>query len=134
MAEAYSWREGSVYLWTGTSTPGHLVAYAENVSVRIVRGWENVRMLGGTYVDRLTGLRTDVSIGSFYTNDIKFAKLFDSATAVHMRLEHSANPGGSAGLYLYSGRIDSFELEGASNEVYKYQMTYHANIWSAYGG
>lgn len=134
MAEAYSWTEGTVHLWTGTTTPGTLVAYAENVNVRIARGWENIRMLGGNYVDRLTGLRVDVSVGLFYTNSSTLTRWFESATAIHAKFNHSAYPNGSAGFLLYSGRLDSIELVGSDSQIFKYTMAYHANAWSAYGG
>jgi len=132
--EVYAWPEGTIYLYTGTATASALVAYAQNLRASIGRGWDNYRTLTGLYQDALTGLRADVQIGTFYTTDnVTLTRMFESATAVHMHLKHGSTTIGTAGVFLYSGRLDNIEIAGSDGELFRYAVNYHANAWSAYG-
>jgi hypothetical protein len=98
----------------------------------LVRGWDNRARLDGSYSDALTGKRADLTIRAMYTYDSTLLRINESATAVHLHLKHSGALG-SAGLYLYSGRIDRIDLQGSEGNPYVFGITYHANRWSAYG-
>lgn len=131
MAETYAWPEGTIYIWTGTAGSA-LVAYAENVRATFTRGWENYQTLTGTHGDRLTGQRVDVTIGALHHPDNSALRaLFDAATAVHMHLRESSHLG-SAGHFLYSGRIDVLSKAGQQGGLFSVQLDYHSNVWSAY--
>ena len=130
--ETYSWNEGSIAFWTGSATASAVIAYATNSDLSLVRGWENRRTLSGNYYDLLTGQRADLMVGAVYTSDLTLARMVESATAVHVRLTHTNAVNGSAGFLLYSGRIDALRYAGSEAAPYTYQLTYHANQWSAY--
>ena len=131
MAETYAWPEGKIYLWTGTAGSA-IVAFAENVQATFTRGWDNYQTLTGTYGDRLTGRRVDLSIGALHHPDNSALRiLFNAETAVHMHLYESSNQG-SAGHYLWSGRIDTLSKAGQANGLFSVSLTYHCNVESAY--
>src|SRR3990172_4707973 len=125
MAEVWAWPEASVYLYTGTATASALVAYAQNTRVSLVRGWDNYRTLTGLYQDALTGLRADAQIGALDT--VTLTRMFESATAVHAHFRHANSNVGSAGHFLYSGRLDTLEFAGSDGELFRYAVNYHAN-------
>jgi hypothetical protein len=132
MAETFAWPEGSVYLWTGATTASAVVAYAEHVYGTLLYGIDNFRTLDGTYHNLWTGQRADVYVGAFYTTDAQQLQVIaDAQTAIHAHLKHSGLAG-SAGLFLYSGAIDSVQLQGAAGDVYRFSLQFHANNWSAY--
>lgn len=134
MPEAFVFPEGNVYLWTGVAAASARIGYAQNLQGAFVRGWANDPSLAGVYRDHLTGMRADVLLGQLYTPDATIQRLEASATAVHLKLVHIL-PGslGSAGVELYSGRIDSLTYIGNENAPYSYTLSYHANQWSAFG-
>ena len=135
MAETVAWPEGQAILFTGGGATSAVVAYAQDVRGSFIYGYENRQVLDGTYYDVLTGRRADVDIGYLYTTDQTLARLFESATAVHIHLQHSVAPSGvTAGFRLWSGRIDSLSYDGTENAPFRYRLTYHSNVWSAYGG
>lgn len=129
--EAYSFSEGQLYLWTGTN-PSSAIAYVQEFNASFVRGILNTQGVNGNYINTLTGKRVDVGFTPVFINDLPLWRLFDSPTAVHMKLDH-VNNGGSAGMILYSGVFDSFALNGSEGQVYMTPVRYHANLWSAYG-
>lgn len=133
MPESFSWNEGNIYIWTGAAAPSTsaVFAYAENTRIPMMRGWDNRPAANGTYRDHLTGLRCDVSIEAVYTVDATMMKIVESATAVHMKFIHT-NGIGSGGFFLYSGRIDSFQIQGNERNPYKYNMNAHFNAWSGF--
>lgn len=131
MAEAFAWPEGAIYLWTGTATASALVGYCQSVQGALARGWDNRPRMDGSYVDHLTGQRADVLIGAAYQRDSTLAAVFDSATAVHLKLLHSS-VNGTAGYTLWSGRLDNLTLVGNERTPYVYSLAYHANKWSAF--
>lgn len=135
MPEAFVWSEGQIALWTGASAPSTsaVIAYAENIQAMFARGWDEHESIDGVYARHLTGQSVDVSFGAIYTYDSTIARMFDSATAVHMKLQHSS-VNGSAGYLIYSGNIASLALAGSLANPYIYTLGYRANAWSAYGG
>jgi len=130
--EAFSWPEGTLYVWTATATASATIAYIQNSRASMMQGWVNRATLDGNYWDHLTGQRADVQIGAIFSPDLTIQRIFNSATAVHMRMDQS-NALHSAGYLFYSGRIDSLELVGNEGGNFQFNMTYHANRWSAYG-
>lgn len=130
-AEQYSWPEGRLLLWTGASQP-YTATYVDNVSVRTTRGWLNAGpTFGGSYTDVLTGRRADVTVGAAYTYDKVMQRMFESATAIHLEIYHSS-VNGTAGVKLWSGRVDEWSVVGQEGGLYTISLAYHANVWSAY--
>lgn len=133
MPEAYTWPEGQIAFHTGSATASAVVAFAQNMQAMMIRGWSNDPSLAGVYRDHLTGQRADVVLGAVYTHDATLLRMEASATAMHMKLLHSGIHG-SAGFQFYSGRIDAISIIGSEGQPYVYQVSYHANVWSAFGG
>lgn len=132
MAEAYGFHEGFVYIATGSFAASALASFCESTNTNLQRGWLNRVAADGVYRDHITGKRVDVSIGAMYSTDGTLMRIFESATAVHMKLLHFASGIGSGGLFLYSGRIDACNYNGSQNNPYQYTLTYHSNVWSAF--
>lgn len=135
MAEAYSWIEATVTIWTGNAVPvtSAVIAYAKGINGINNKGLDNRVSMGGTYRDHLTGQRADITIGAFYTYDTRVMRIEAANTAVHMKLNHSS-VNGSAGFVYYSGRFDNLALVGGDGQVFEFNATYHSNAWSGYGG
>lgn len=131
MPEAYSWMEGQLHIYTGNMATSAVVAYATDCTLNFTRGVVNQETLAGTYYDYQTGKRVDVSFGQVMTYDGKIRRLFDSATAVHMKFINSSI-NGTAGYMLYSGQIDSLNINGADKGVFSHKLTYHCNTWSGF--
>lgn len=129
--EAFSWMEGQLVVYTGNLATSAVVAFAQNTHLNIANGFVNNETLGGSYYDYKTGQRADMSIGAVMCFDGTLARMFDSATAVHMKFINSS-VNGSAGYMLYSGRIDSLAHDGTENAPFKWTMTYHCNQWSGF--
>lgn len=132
MAEAYAWSEGSITFWTGSATASAVVAFAQTNDLTLARGWNNYQTLDGSYHDSITGQRADLNVGAVYTSDLTLARMVESGTALHVKLNHYNAVNGSAGFLLYSGRVDLLRYAGTDAAPYMYQLTYHANRWSAY--
>jgi hypothetical protein len=133
MAEVVSWMESQVYISTGSATASAVVAFAQNTQVNLARGWQNDANAAGTYRDHLTGQRADVTIGVMYTYDGTIQRIEGSATAIHMKLLNTAVGQGSAGVLLWSGRIDTLSIVGSEANPYQYTLACHFNSWSAFG-
>jgi hypothetical protein len=132
MSEACAWPEGAIYLWTGTATASGVVAYAERVYGTLAYGINTVRTFDGVYHNLWTGQRADVYVAAFYTTDaLTFQKMAAAQTGVHAHLKHTA-VGASAGVFLYSGALNSVTLNGANGDVLRYSLALQANNWSAY--
>lgn len=133
MAEAFSWMDGSLFMWTGAAAPSTsaVFAYTRDSRGNFMFGWDNRAAANRTYRDHLTGLRCDVYINSVYTNDTTITKIAESATAVHMKLLQS-HAIGSAGYFLYSGRIDAIQYQGNEKNPFIYTLNVHFNSWSAF--
>lgn len=129
--EAFSWPEGQIAFWTGSATASAVVGYALNSDLTLARGWENRRNLSGGYYDLITGQRADLTIGAVYTSDATIVRMVESATAVHVRIAHYNPINGTGGYALYSGRVDALRFAGSEDAPYTWQLTYHANYWSA---
>jgi len=130
--EVYSWMEGQVYWSTGNPfVSSAYLGLLENSTVTLKIGYVSTPAAGGTYHDHTTGQRADVSIGSFYCFDKTGIRWLSSATAVHMKFIHSS-VNGTAGVFLYSGRIESMAIQGSNGQVYKVNMSYYANSWSSF--
>jgi hypothetical protein len=132
MAEAFGWPEGQVYIATGTFAASAVVAYCENLGITLHKPTLNRVHADGTYRDHLTGNRADITIGAMWTYDMTIAKIFESATATHMKIINIAGGLGSAGYILYSGRITTFAPNGSNGNPFQYTLNYHANVWSAF--
>lgn len=131
MPEAFSWMEGQLYIYTGNMATSAVVAYATDCALNLTHGNVNNQTLGGTYYDYQTGQRADVSFGQVMTWDGTIRRLFDSATAVHMKFINSSI-NGTAGYMLYSGSIDNLSVNGAEKGVFSHKLAAHFNRWSAF--
>ena len=131
MAEAYVWPEGQIAIYTGNGAASAVVAYAQQSQASRAWGWNNTETVGGVYADHLTGKRVTVSVQAMHTFDGTIAKIAESATAVHMKFIHNT-VNGSAGVFLYSGRIDALDYAGSEGSPYTWTMQAHFNLWSAF--
>ena len=133
MSESYSWPEGVIALYSGHASPvtSAILAYVRNVNANLVRGWVNRETMAGGYYDVFTGQRADMTIGELYSYGASALRMIESATALHIKLNHTSIVG-SAGLFFYSGRVDSMALQGAEDGIFEWTLTYHANAWSAF--
>lgn len=128
----FAGHEGWVYVWTGAANQsGSIIQYAESFDVNFQRAWANEPSVSGVYRDHLTNRRADATLGGLYAYGNRLHQLANLETAVHMKimlLDHT----GSAGVLMYSGRIDGFSLNGMLGQNWKHSLQYHANIWSAF--
>lgn len=130
-AESYAWPEGTLLVWTGTSSP-FTAGYVSDSTLQLVYGWQNVGpSIGGTYTDHLTGQYATLSFAGSYSYDPTLERIHQSATAVHFELLHNG-VNGSAGYKLFSGRIDSLSIRGQEGGLFSFSLACHANAWSAY--
>lgn len=131
MTDSYSFPEGTLSLWTGQN-PSSAIAFVQNSNVTLTRGIINQQAVNGNYFDVLTGQRADVYASVVFTPDIRLITMFNQSTAVHMQLDHT-HAGGSAGIFLYSGTFDTLSINGNEGNIFNMPLSYHANVWSAYG-
>lgn len=132
MPEVYGWPEGLIYVYTGvTAQSGQPVAYAEQVQANFLVQWSNDPSMSGTYRDHKVGQRVDYSHGALYTFDQRLRQIFDLQTAVHVKLLHSS-VNGTAGYFLFSGRLDGLNFNGSQGNPFRYTLAGHANQWSAF--
>jgi hypothetical protein len=130
--EVFSHLEGNVWLWTGTAGSA-LIAYLTDTDISMVHGVENYRTFDSAYHNLWTGQRADIAVGALYTVDrLTLQVWFDAKTAVHVHIPLYNSAGGSAGFYYYTGALDSLRLNGRENDLYRWSLQYHANVWSAY--
>lgn len=130
--ETFNWNEGAVYIYTGTATASALLFLCENISMQLAHSWQDHKTMDGTYSYHLIEQRANLSIGQLYTVDATLFRIQNSATAVHWHIKNTG-VNGSAGVYLYSGRIDSLAIQGRQGDVQQVAVQYHAHNWSAYG-
>lgn len=132
MSEIFAAPECTLHLWTGSHTAsGGAMVYAENVSVSLTMEYDTTPSLSGTYRDHAIGKRAEISIGRAYNLSAIYDKWLTSATAVHFKATMN-HYGGSAGVILYSGRLDNVTLAGSMNGVMSQQIQGHANIWTGF--
>lgn len=134
MPEAFIWREASISLWTGVASPSTsaVLAYAQNMQVGMTYGWLEHESVDGVYARHQTGQSIDVTFAALYTVDSTIVKMVQSATAVHLGI-YQSGINGSAGINAYSGNISGLTLVGDEANPHVYTLTYHGNLWSAYG-
>lgn len=131
-AEAFAFKEGSLYLWTGSHTAsGSPIAYVDSVGFSPNWQWQSDPSLSGTYRDHLMGIQSRLSMNVVYTLDQRVMQIAQMATAVHLKLL-SNNSQGSAGYLVHSAHIDGLYLQGSEGGVLKYSLDVHAHIWSAF--
>lgn len=131
--EAFTWNEGQIALWTGDAAPSTsaVLAFAQNMQGLFSYGWLEHESIDGVYARHLTGQSLDLTIGAIYTYDATIVRMVQSATAVHVKLQHN-NVNGSAGFICYSGHIGGLTLAGDPQNPNVYTLTYRANLWSSY--
>ena len=132
-AEAFSWREGNIHVWTGDASASAMVAYAQEISVTAEIYFVNRQSLAGTYTYHETGRLASFQIGTVMSQHWTLFNLFNSGIPAHFHLSHSG-VNGSAGMFLHSGRIDRMAFKGRENEMFQWTLEGRANIWSSYGG
>jgi len=133
MSEAYAWPEGEIWLWTGAAAASAEPSLAQNLDFTLTRAAQNRKAASGNYFNVQTGLIANVRIGGMVSHNFTEQKIFESATAVHMKLMQSS-VNGTAGYILYSGWIDSLQQAAGEGELFLSTLTYHANDWTAFGG
>lgn len=128
----FAGHEASVWIWTGSHTQsGSIAQYVETFSVNLQTQYANEPAVNGVYYDHLTNRRADASMGGMIAYGNRLMQIQKLETAVHMKVmlqDHT----GSAGVLLYSGRIDSLTPNGALGQVWKYGLQYHSNLWSSF--
>jgi hypothetical protein len=130
--EVVSWREGRVYVWTGTATASAVLYFHNSINMTFVKGVDSQPRLDGSYCNTVTGQRSDVNTQQYYAGDTTLMRMFDSATAVHLKVTQGSY-WGTASAVLWSGFIDSVSLNASENGLYQFSMVYHANGWNFYG-
>lgn len=130
-SESYSWMEGQIWVFTGNLATSAVVAYATQNNLNFSRGVVNNETLAGTYYDYQTGKRVDFTFGAVMCFDSTLRRIYDSATAVHMKFIHSS-VAGTAGYMFYSGQIDTLSFAGTEKSPYTFTMAGHANLWSGF--
>ena len=132
MPELYSFPEGAVHVYTGTTaSSGSPLAYVQSQQLTVTRQWQTDPSLSGVYRDHLVGVDARVNVNLGYTFDKTLQKIYESATAIHMKFIHN-NVNGSAGYFLMSGRIDSLAYDSQQGGVFMCNFAAHANQWSAF--
>ena len=132
-AEVYSWMEGEIWIWTGAAAASSEPQFAQSLDFSISHQWDNRKPASGNYFDVKMGQRADVTIGGLLTQHFTVPKMFQSGTAVHMKLMQSG-VNGTAGYIFYSGAIDRLQFAGAEGGIFRSTLQYHANSWTAFGG
>ena len=132
-AEVYAWPEGEIWLWTGAAAASAAPQFAQSLNFSLAHQWDNRKPASGNYFDVKMGQRAEVTIGGLVSQHFTVPKIFESGTAVHMKLMQSS-VNGTAGYILYSGRIDSLQQEASEGGIFRSNLTYHANDWTAFGG
>lgn len=133
MPEVFGWTEGRVHIWTGTATASALIAFMQNMNVNLMHGWDDRQSVEGRYAQHLTGKVATLSFQHLYGTDATLMKVIESATALHVKIDHSSLINGSGGLILYSAVVDSFTLMGSEANPYSWAITLHGHEWSRYG-
>lgn len=134
--EVFAFPEGRVYLYASASgaTSGSGIGWVENARLSLTYGWYNYRTLDTNYHDLLTGQRAEMTVQNML-GDLVLYNLLNGTAAVNAKFEGlmTATAAVSAQWVLYSGVIDSFQVEQVQGDVFKGSYSMHANIWSAFG-
>lgn len=134
MGEVYSFREGSLYCWTGHHTAsGSVIAYVENVNITPNVAWQSNPAVDGTYRGHYTDRRIDFSFSVAWEFGGVLPILFAAETAVHAKLLQNLGGGlGSAGIFLYSGLLTTVGYGGAQGGLMQHPVNGFAHEWSAF--
>lgn len=127
----FTFNDGELYAWTGDTPSLNPVAFVTDIQATPVREWRNIQLLNGDYRNVLAGERVDAAFSVEYSLSA-FWDFFEATGQVHLHIAH-LREGASAGLYMYSGVIDSMPIQGADGGANRQSVQYHANEWSAYG-
>lgn len=133
MTEAFSHREGALYMWTGSAAAsGSPVGFVNNVSVSFQYSWQNQLSIGTARYEWLNDARADVMIGTLWTNTSRVYELaHQTGQVVHIKLEASG-VNGSGGWLVYSGQIDSVQVLSQQGGVDMLSMMGHGFEWTGY--
>ena len=132
MAEVFAWPEGELHLWTGSSTAsGNPIAYVNNMTVTLTVRWQSDAAVDGTYRQHSTEKRADFSFGIDYLYGDGLVALFNAQTACHAKFTHK-NTLASAGIILYSGRINTLALAGNEAAVFNETLNGFAHLWTGF--
>lgn len=132
-AEALAWPEGNIWAWTGSATASAIVVYAQMMQITPTIGFANRQTMGGSYSNHETGRMVQYQVGMAASQHWTLFEMYSSGNEAHLHFTHSG-VNGTAGLYLWSGRIQSMSLLGQENGAYQWTMAGYANEWSSYGG
>ena len=133
MNEVFAWPEGDLYLYTGSHTAsGSVIAYVRNINVGINVAWQSDPAVDGTYRAHYTDQRADYSFSVDWAYGETLYTLFNAQTAVHLKMQANMATIGSAGLFIYSGVMPSFNYAGADLGVFNQTVNGFGHSWSAF--
>lgn len=135
--EVFSFAEGKLYLYASASgnTSGSGVGFAENARLSFAYGNWEVRHADGSHTDLETGRRATLNIAALHADRTLFA-LADAGVAVNAKFEGLVSAGPvqkSAVWVLYSGTVDSVDINQADGQSFRGGYAMHARAWSAFG-
>lgn len=134
--EAFSFPEGKLYLYASASgsTSGSGVGFTQDASLAFQFGWWEGGAPGGKKVHIATGQRVDLTINNLLSDQVLY-NLAVSKSAVNANFEalHTALGAKSAQWVLYSGVIDKFEVTQQDGDVFRSNLSMHADSFSAFG-
>lgn len=133
MTTVFSFQEADVYVWTGDIEPNTPLLYAQDIALTIVRQWENLQTVNCGHQNVLRNTRADLTVTTHLSQIDTLWPLFNDDAVTHMHLNTQAD-GTSAGFYLWSGRMPSYNLGGSRGGPLLQTIAYYSNDWSAYGG
>jgi hypothetical protein len=133
MSEVFSYRDGGLYLYTGSHTvSGNPVAYVNSINGTLNRQWQSEPAVDGTYRAHVVERRADFSMSLGWMQGETLTTLFEAETALHIKVLNE-NPGlGSAGIFLYSAVLPSLGFAGANLGVMGQTLNGFAHSWSAF--
>lgn len=130
--EAFGWPDSVVYASTGVAfATSAIIGLAEQTTVNRQYAWVNTVASNGRYYNHITGQRADVNIGQIYSYDKTLEKIAELQTALHMKLVYTG-ANGTAGIFLYSGQIQSLNIVGAPGQLFKATFAAFFNNWQTF--
>lgn len=134
--EVFSFAEGRVWLYASASgtTSGSGIGFARDTTVRFSYGYRNERGLQFRYLDIRTGQRAEMTVGALYA-DRTLVALIHASAPVNVRFQAITTGVGvkSGEFALYSGAVDSFQLQETEGGLWRASYGMHANSFSAFG-
>lgn len=133
MSEAFSHREGALYLWTGVATAsGSPIAFVNNVNLSFQYTWQNQLSIGTGRYEWVNDRRVDVMFGTLWAKGDTIQQIADATgSVVHMKVEASG-VNGSGGWIVYSGQIDSVQVMSQRAGVDSMNVMAHGFAWTGY--